>query len=116
MVTNQDLVVKVNEFMEEVKRKNGLLAANVGTAILSMLEYERPLQYATRDQLLALKGIGPSNVDYLLRILRGEEAKSVVADVPTVRPYRGQYHERIGPESGNFDGSWDNSVRILEDK
>ena len=117
MTTNQDLVTRVHEFGESCRNKNSLFASNIRTVVLSMLEYDKPLQDASRDELLALSGIGHSNVDYLLRVLKGEEVKSVVEEVPTVRPpIQTRYYGPRSVESGNFDGSWDNSVRNLEDR
>ena len=98
MSTNQDLVERVREFADKVRNKNPHLALNVGNAITPLQEYQQPLQEANREQLLKLKRVGPSNVDYLLRVFSGEEIKKIVANVPTVHRSK-QYHEHkpLGP-------------------
>jgi len=114
MATNQESIQRVHEFGQAAHRKDGALAARVSDVLVPLLEYEGDLQYITREELLDIRGIGESSVEYFLRVLQGEDIDS--ADVPTVRaPYRIPRRQGFEPETGSWDGAWDNSVRRYED-
>lgn len=116
MSTNEELIIQVHEFIQSVRRKNSGQVGPLETALLSMLIYDKPLEGATRDELLAMKGIGPVNVGYILRILKGEGVAAVVLDVPSTRSFRPYRMNESISEKTNWEGGLDNAVRIIEDK
>src|SRR3989344_542173 len=65
---NRSLVEEVYNFQKGIKNKNPILALSISNTFLPLLEYRRHLEQASKEDLLSLKGIGHSSVDYLLRI------------------------------------------------
>lgn len=64
---------------------------------------------------MGIRGVGKSNIDYVMRILKGEDVSAVAADVPERRNYGERQPRANYPDRDNWNGSWDNTVRRIED-
>jgi len=116
---NKSLVEKVYNFQERIKNKNITLASSITKAILPLLEYKRRLEQASKEDLLRLKDIGSSSVDYLLRIFKGENIESIVNDVPIIHRIAtpgiyNQYKPIETSQSFYSDNAWDDAVKVYE--
>ena len=115
MTTNRQFVERVYEFTQALRRKSPMLVPHLNNAIISLLEYEDSLASASRRDLMGLRGINGRNVDYLLRIFRGENVSGIADDVPYRPISRKTRSAAPGQDRGNWDGSWDNAVRSYEE-
>lgn len=112
---NKLIVERIFAFAIAVRGRNDAIALALQRATIPLLEYGGPLISASRDDLLGIAGIGPTTVQFIQRIIAGEDIDAVVAKVPRIqrnpqqRPSNYQSKDR-----GNWDGSWDNAVRRLE--
>ena len=112
---NKTIIERIFAFGTAVRGKNDAIAAALQRATITLLEYTRPLAEASRDELLDIKGIGPATAEYIHRIITGEDIDSVIADVPKiVRKPQGRPSHYQPKDRGNWDGSWDNSIRQIE--
>lgn len=112
---NKAIVERTFDFAVAVREKNSAIATALQRATIPMLEYRKPLASISRGELLKFKGIGPATVGFLERIIAGEDIETVVAEVPKiVRSPRQPPSEYQSRDRGNWDGSWDNSVRHVE--
>ncbi len=111
---NRALVERVFEFQNAVKRKSAPLASRISSTLIPLLEYAGSLETASPEELLKISGIGPSTVTYFTRIFRGEDITSVVKDVPRVIIVKNTRAYSQTKDTGNWDGSTDNAVRIYE--
>lgn len=118
-VGNSSIIERIYAFVAAVSKKNGTVAGSVNRAIIPLLEYERPLESASQEDLLSLGGIDEYTVQFIQRVIGGEDIESVVADVEkSVKVDRKSIHQRSqsqSDDSGEYNGSWDNAVRTLED-
>ena len=114
-VDNKTIIERIFAFQVAVRGKNDAIAAALQRATIPLLEYPRPLAQASRHDLLDINGVGPATVAFIQRIIAGEDIDCVVADVPKIvhkpqeRPTQCQSKDK-----GNWNGSWDNTVRQLE--
>jgi hypothetical protein len=112
---NKTIIERLFAFQVAVRGRNDAIAAALERATIPLLEYPRPLAQAAHHELLNIKGVGAQTVTFIERVIAGEEIDRVVADVPKIvrkpqeRPTQYQPKDR-----GNWDGSWDNTVRQLE--
>ncbi len=114
-VENGLLVERVFELQRAIQGKNDVTAQALQRAIIPLLEYRKPLAAVKREALLALDGVGPKAVDLIQRVIGGEPIETIAASVPTiVRKPQGWPSSRTAPDRGNWDGSWDNSVKAVE--
>jgi len=112
---NKLVVERIFELQRAIRGKNNATAFALQRAIVPLLEYPKPLAELQRNALMALKGVGQKSVDLILRVIGGEAVDTIAANVPVVvkEPQRSPT-SRSAPELGNWDGSWDNSVRAIE--
>ena len=116
---NRSLVEEVYNFQKGIKNKNPILALSISNTFLPLLEYRRHLEQASKEDLLSLKGIGHSSVDYLLRIFKREDIESIVNDVPMVHKISTVVYNQYKPIETNSqsfysDNAWDNAVKVYE--
>jgi len=122
---NKDFVEKVYIFQEKIKSKNRALASSFDRTFLDMLEYKGLLCCASRDDLLKIRGVGHKNVDYLLRIFKGENIESIVKDAPKAANGDDKYTTKrivaYQPEPAEAEdleyyskNHWDNVVKAYE--
>ena len=112
---NKCVVERLFQLQVAVQSKNTAVASAFQRATISLLEYGKPLAAATKEDLLSLKGIGPGTVPLIQRLIAGEDIEAIVADVPTMAKVpRGSPTSYVSRDRGNWDGSWDNSVRSVE--
>jgi len=112
---NKLIVERIFELQRAVRTKNDATALALQRAIIPLLEYRKPLASITTEALLALDGVGPKAVDLIQRVIAGETVDAIAVSVPTiVRKAEGAPSSRTAPDRGNWDGSWDNSVRAVE--
>jgi len=91
MSTNSDLVERIFQFRLVAGKRDGLIAAHIDRALIHLLEYEHDLSKANRQELLAIKGVAITTVDYIQRVIAGEDIIEIAADVhtrPNIRSYR----------------------------
>jgi hypothetical protein len=113
---NRPIVERIFELQRAIHAKNDAMAMALQRAIIPLLECPTSLASVTREDLLALDGVGPKTVDLIQRLIAGEAVEAVAASVPTiVRNPQGWPSSRSAPDRGNWDGSWDNSVRSIEE-
>ena len=112
---NHSIIERIFVFSKAVQTKNDAIATALNRAAIPLLEYSKPLVGATREQLLSIKGVGPKTIEYIERIIAGDEIETVLEIVPEIQrlpQQRAAHYE--SPDRGNWDGSWDNTVRQLE--
>jgi hypothetical protein len=116
MDSNKMIVERVFALQKAIQGKNDARALALQRAIMPLLEYPEPLASAKRTALLALHGIGPKVVDLVLRVIAGEDIDAIAESIPSI-PRNPQIRtgQRLAPENGNWDGSWDNAVKTAED-
>jgi hypothetical protein len=81
-------VVRLYEFEQAVPEKHTLLVKDIRSVIDLILELSDkaiPLEY-----LWEIRNARPKNLDYIMRILQGEDVKKVAESLvkPKKRPYR----------------------------
>lgn len=115
MADNNHIIERIFLFSKTVQSKNDAIATAINKAAIPLLEYPKPLSDASHAQLLKIKGIGPKTIEYIERIIAGDEIECIVEDVPQIEriPQQRPSHYE-SPDRGNWDGSWDNSVRQVE--
>jgi len=112
---NKVIVERVFQLQTAVQGKNIGTALALRRAIVPLLQYRKPLTSAKPQALLALDGIGPKVVGLIERVIAGESVNAIAASVPSI-PTIPQRRAGSGgaAERGNWDGSWDNTVRTVE--
>ena len=115
MIDNKSLVEKVYLFGKEVSRKNAVMGAQIGKAVIPLLKYEKTLDSISEEDLNKITGVTKRIVPYLVRIFKGESASLIINKIPERIAYRPIVYARQSLDSGNFDGSWDNLVRAYEE-
>lgn len=113
---NKLIVERVFQLEAAIRYKNTILASALRRAILPLLEYRHSLSTVTHKTLLALDGVDRAAVPYIQRVIAGEDLEAIAANVPERKRHTstGGGGSRV-PDSGDWDGSWDNIVRIIED-
>ena len=84
---NKLIVERIFAFASAVRRRNDTIAQVLLRATIPLLEYSHPLQSASRDDLLGIAGIGPATVQFIQRIIAGEDIDTVVAEVPEIQKH-----------------------------
>jgi hypothetical protein len=115
---NKLIAEKVFHLITAIRHKNEIVARSLQSAIVGLLEHPQPLISATPETLRCVKGVGPKTVKWIARIIGGESIEAIAVDIPEWR--RSPAPKSVGgsqhPDLGNWDGSWDNIVRTIEDK
>ena len=112
---NRLLAERVFELQRAIRGKNDATAMALQRAIVPLLEYAKPLAGMKRDALLRLDGVSEKSVDLILRVIAGETVDAIAASVPAiVRKPQGWPSSRVAQDRGNWDGSWDNTIKTLE--
>ena len=88
---NNQIIEKIYKLQLAVKKKNPMISISLEKATIPLLEYEKELQAATRKDLLKIPGIGNGTVDYILKIIDGENTHSIVKEIP--EPKKGRLGE-----------------------
>ncbi len=115
---NKLIAEKVFRLQAAIRHKNKAQARVLQRAIIALLEHPDPLCSATPKTLRRVKGMGPTAVEWIVRILAGEGIEAIAADIPERKTIAPGGTGRTGGsrvlDRGNWDGSWDNVVRLLE--
>lgn len=115
---NKRIAEEVFKLQAAIGHKNKALARVLQRAIIGLLAHREPLCSATPMTLRRVKGIGPTAVEWIVRILAGDSIEATAADIPERRPIAPGRTGRTGgsrvSDRGNWNGSWDNVVRLLE--
>jgi hypothetical protein len=82
---NTLIVERVFQFAAALRTRNSVVARAFERAMIPLLEYRRPLEAASQQDLLRMSGIGPETVQFIQRIIAGEDVASLVAEVPEKR-------------------------------
>lgn len=112
---NRTIAEQVFQLQLAIRYKNGTVASALQRAILGLLEYPHPLLPATPKKLLSVKGVAPTAAEWIARIIQGDSIESVAAEIPE-RSKVGMPGRRGSqqPDLGNWNGSWDDIVRVIE--
>lgn len=84
-MNNQKIIEKSYILQMHLREKNPVLANALERATIPLLEYEKPLANASRQDLLRIKGIGTVSTDLLMRIIAGEHVYQIFRSVPVQR-------------------------------
>ncbi len=114
-MNNRELSEKVYLFGQEAKKKNSFLGARIMDSVSRLLAYPGQLEGLIEPEVAQIRGLR-SVAPYITRVMQGESYESILQDIPArSRPTRRTYsHERN--DQKEWDGSWDNSVRIREEE
>ena len=81
-MTNQEIIEKIYKLQLLLKGKNGPVASALERATIPLIENEKPLQSASRKDLLEITGIGAATADLIVKIINGEHVYDIAAAVP----------------------------------
>lgn len=116
-VGNKAIIERAFQLQRAIASKNDALAMALQRAFVPLLEYRQPLGSVPVSALQATAGVGPKVADLVHRLAAGESVDAIAATVPKIaRRPQGLPRSSIGVDLGNWDGSWDNSVRAVEDQ
>lgn len=80
MATNSELVGKLYRLTELVVGSNMKLVRDVNRAAVHLLEYDGDLANASREDLLKIRGITTSSVEYVRRVFAGENIEEIARE------------------------------------
>ncbi len=81
-MTNQDIVGRIYKLQMLLKGRNGPIAAALEKATIPLVEHEKDLSSATRNDILEIKGIGKASVDLILEVIKGVHVYDIAKSVP----------------------------------
>lgn len=105
------IVEKMHELRKTIATKNRVMAGALDRAIVAVLQSGSSLR---SDRLRSLH-VSPKAADLIRRILAAESLDAIAASVPTIVTRRGWSKTRDVLDLGNWDGAWDNVVKVVEE-
>ena len=81
-MTNQEIIEKIYKLQLLLKGKNGPIASALERATIPLIENEKFLHTASRQDILEIDGIGEVTADLIMRIIKGEHVYDIAASVP----------------------------------
>jgi len=81
-VANKEIIGKIYKLNMLLKTKNGQMAAVLERSTIPLIEHEKPLASATREELMEIAGIGEVMADLILRVIKGEHVYDIAKSVP----------------------------------
>jgi endonuclease III-like uncharacterized protein len=90
-MTNREIIEKIYKLQMIVRTKNATVANALEKSTLHLLEYSKPLEGASKSELLKIKGVGPGTVEYILSISEGKSVFEVSKNI--TKPKNGRIGE-----------------------
>ncbi len=90
-MNNKTIIEKIYKLQLAIRLKNAMIANALEKATIPLLEYEKPLEGATKAELMAIKGIGTSSVEQILKVIGGDNIHNIVKEAPA--PKKGRMGE-----------------------
>lgn len=78
---NQEIIEKIYRLQLAVRDRNGIISSALEKSTIPLLEHEAPLQSATLQDLLKIKGIGERTADLILRVIAGEHPYEIAQQI-----------------------------------
>jgi len=88
---NSTIIEKVYKLQLALKQKNAMIANALEKATIPLIEYDKPLESASREDLLKIKGIGTGTVEHIIKIIEGDNIHNIVKETPA--PKKGRMGE-----------------------
>jgi len=88
---NKTIIEKVYKLQLAIRKKNAMIANALEKATIPLIEYNKPLQNATKTELIKIKGIGKSSADQIIKIINGDNIHNIVKELPA--PKKGRLGE-----------------------
>lgn len=127
---NEMEINRIFEFASQVMKTDKYIGNKISLSADALWKYNEALDSLTKEQLAGIKGVKRCVVDIIYRIVRGESYPSIMKSV--VENSQAETVDSIywksltsnartrNPDIKNFfetwNGSFDNAVRLLEDK
>jgi hypothetical protein len=113
---NKTLVERVAEFHKLMQKKDGRLAGKIYQAFIPLIQYKKPLEQASKEELKKISHVKGKLPDYLFRIFHGEAVEKVAENVPEyVRRTHPNFGKPIPTDHSDPDlGSWPDAVKRYE--
>ena len=88
---NSTIIEKIYKLQLAVRSKNAMIANALEKATIPLLEYNKPLKDATKNELIKIKGVGASSAEQILKIINGDNIHNIVKEIP--EPKKGRLGE-----------------------
>ena len=88
---NQTIIEKIYKLQLAIRKKNAMIANALEKSTIPLLEYQKPLESASKSDLLKIRGIGPGTVEHIIKIINGENIHKIVKEAPM--PKKGRLGE-----------------------
>lgn len=79
-MTNQEIIEKIYKLQLLLREKNALIANALEKATIPLIEYEKELQSASRQDFLKIKGIGEASADLVMQIIEGKHVYDIATN------------------------------------
>ena len=90
-MNNKTIIEKIFKLQQAIRAKNAMIANALEKATIPLLEYEKPLKDATKNELIKIQGIGSSSAEQILKIINGDNIHNIVKEAPL--PKKGRMGE-----------------------
>ena len=91
MLSNEKIIENVYKLSMAVRLKNHMVANALEKAVPNLLVYEKNLADASKSELLKIREVGSATVDYILKIIEGENIHKIVKSIE--KPKKGRLGE-----------------------
>ena len=78
---NQEIIEKIYKLQLLLRDKNALIANALEKATIPLIEYEKELKSASRQDLLKIKGIGEASASLVMQVIEGKHVYEIATNV-----------------------------------
>ncbi len=84
-MTNQEIIEKIYKLQLLLKGKNALIANALENATIPLIEYEKELKSASREDILKIRGIGEASVSLIMQVIEGKHVYEIATNAQKPR-------------------------------